>query len=56
MTKEEESEEENKDRARLWLFGQKVSKKNFKPEAFSKFWSEKREREQEGREETKKNE
>lgn len=43
-------------RTRLWLFGQKVANKEFKPEAFNKFWSEKRARKEEEREETKKNE
>lgn len=53
MTKDEESEEENKDRARLWLLGQKIAKKEFKPEAFAKYWSEKNAQEEREREEEK---
>jgi len=41
-------------RARLWLFGQKKAKKEFKPEAFTKYWSEKREQEREREEEKSK--
>jgi len=43
-------------RAKSWILGQKKAKKDYKPEAFSKYWSEKNEREQEEREETKGNE
>jgi len=53
--KEDETEEENKDRARLWLLGQKKAKKEFKPEAFTKFWSEKRVQEEREKEEEKAN-
>lgn len=56
MTKNQEKdkgEEENKDKARLWLLGQKIVKKDYKPEAFKKHWSEKREKEKTEAEEKK---
>lgn len=56
--KTQEEEEENKDRARLWLLGQKKAKKEFKPEAFAKYWSEKnaQEERERGEEKAKRNE
>jgi len=44
---EEKKETENKDKARLWLLGQKLAKEKFIPEAFTHYWSGKLENERE---------
>lgn len=50
MTKDEkedsEEEEEDLSNAKAWLLGQRVAKRNYKPEAFAKYWSEKQAEEQ----------
>jgi len=55
MTKEE-NEEENKDRARLWLLGQRIARQNFNSEAYTRYWNEKRAQEEREREEEKNDE